>query len=208
MISLSLLSVGKKYSGTWIFRNLNAQFIPGDIVAVVGSNGSGKSTLLQVISGFVIPDEGSVKIATPELVVDPMLQFRHVAMAAPYLDFPDEFSCRELISFYCSNKKIHSPELFEAELAKCNLKDSENKLLKKFSSGMKQRVRLLLTMFSSAEILLLDEPLTNLDPAGIEWFQHLFRNLIGKKIVLIASNHVVTETDLCNKEISLGVPTN
>ena len=77
---------------------------------------------------------------------------------------------------------------FDQIIEKAGLKGSEKKIIKEFSSGMKQRLRLSLAFFYEAEVIFLDEPTSNLDKQGEAWYQDLILQIKGKKTIFIASN--------------------
>jgi ABC-type multidrug transport system ATPase subunit len=169
-MSLTLSNIGKKYQKDWIFRNINFEFkIPGSYV-IKGSNGSGKSSLLQLISGFVTPSEGIQKLKINKTLVELDKWAEHISFAAPYYELLEDMYLEEFIDFFVQFKPLR-PGISEEDLIKiAYLEDSKRKQLKNFSSGMKQRLRLVIAWLSDTNILLLDEPISNLDSKGIEWY--------------------------------------
>ncbi len=85
----------------------------------------------------------------------------------------------------------------------CQLTDSSDKAIRHFSSGMKQRVRLALAILSDTPALLLDEPVTNLDRAGIAWFRDLIDKNSANRLIVISSNSVTEEFDFCKQQIKM-----
>jgi ABC-type multidrug transport system ATPase subunit len=92
-------------------------------------------------------------------------------------------------------------------LQSCGLDKHADKYIKAFSSGMKQRFKLILACYSNAPLLLLDEPTTNLDDAGIQWYRETVQQFLGKKTIIIASNQLV-EYDFCNTVLSISAIVN
>ena len=180
-MKIELVNIGKKYNRNWIFKGLNFIVESGDLVSITGHNGSGKSTLLQIISGFNTPSKGSVTY-TP---VSPDIQ-TSFAFVAPYQHVIEEFTLVEHLEFHSQFKQpLRSfPEIIEQS----GLIGSEQKIIKEFSSGMKQRLRLALAFFFNSKLILLDEPTSNLDKSGEEWYQNLILQFKGSKTIIIASN--------------------
>ena len=93
----------------------------------------------------------------------------------------------------------------EAEILDClRLSKEAEKPIKYFSSGMKQRLKVGLAILADAPLLLLDEPLSNLDKEGVQWYDNLMRQYINNKTVIIASNNIEDEIKFCNSTIDIS----
>lgn len=201
--TIQLQDAGKKYLKHWLFRNVSLELNAGDRFAITGLNGSGKSTFLQVLSGYVSLSEGSITARLAGKALERNQLFRHIAVAAPYLDLPEELTLRENIRFYAAHKPLRSHDPVSlAELA--GLKDVLDKQVKFFSSGMKQRVRLAFALTADVPFVLLDEPISNLDREGINWFLQLCSQLPAQSLLVICSNHIADETRLCDRNLELS----
>jgi ABC-type multidrug transport system ATPase subunit len=194
---ITLENIGKRYNSNWIFKNINFQFKAGNGYAVLGANGSGKSTLLQVIAGSQLASEGKI-MYTADKSIDAERIFTYVSIAAPSLDLMEELTLQEAIRFHSRFKTFQQKMDLKTVAMICNLPDSERKPLKYFSSGMKQRVKLALAILSDTPILLLDEPTTNLDKKGIEWYQQLIGQYTSQRLVVVCSNMQEQEYFFCN----------
>jgi len=186
-MQINLSGLGKRYNFEWIFRNLDYTFTAGKTYAVLGHNGSGKSTLLNTISGFLLPSEGQLTFSYQNHTIPAEEIYWYLAYAAPYLETVEEFTLTEVLEFHAKFKKLRQvsvPELIE----RMNLQKSRTKYVKDFSSGMKQRLKLGMALYTDAPLLLLDEPTTNLDQEGIDWYlEHLHLNK-QNRLVIIGSN--------------------
>ena len=131
------------------------------------------------------------------------LIFRQLAMAAPYLEIIEDFTLDEMLDFHFSFKS-YLPG-FNAETVKdiLDLKVRKSKVIRQYSSGMKQRVKLALAFFSDVQMLLLDEPLMNLDKAGMEWYLQLVKLYAGNRTLIICSNQHDQESGFAAKVISI-----
>ena len=197
-MKIILEDIGKKYNAEWIFRNINFEFSSENKYVILGANGSGKSTLLQVIAGNYISSEGKISYHNPS-EIEPENIFRDISFSAPYLELIEELSLKETIEFHSKFKKLKFPT--EEIIKISELENSKEKQLKYFSSGMKQRVRLCLAILSDVPILLLDEPATNLDRQGIQWYQELINNFAKEKLIIVCSNQQSQEYSFCNEEL-------
>lgn len=201
---VTLSNIGKRYNREWIFRKLDVSFEPGVPTGIVGPNGSGKSTLLQCISGFLVPSEGALHYKLNGTRVMEENIFRHVSIAAPYLDQEDWLTLREAVTIQSRFKPFRHGRSIPEIIALSGLEKSADKLIKQFSSGMKQRVRLTLAILAESDLLLLDEPLSNLDKEGEKWFGELLSIEGNQRTVIICSNRHPGELALTTRRIDLA----
>ena len=187
-MQIILEQIGRRFNREWIFKNINYLFNSGESYAILGINGSGKSTLLQVISSSLTPSTGTVKYILEEKEIDVENVYQHLSIAAPYLELIEEFTLLEVLDFHFSFKKRLNNLSNQALIDLLSMDSSKNKQLKYFSSGMKQRVKLILAFCSDTSILLLDEPTSNLDEQGIAWYLDLVNKFSKDRLIIVCSN--------------------
>lgn len=199
---ISLSDAGKRFNRDWIFRKFNFVFEPGNAYAITGPNGSGKSTLLQVVGGAIAASRGDIRyyINNKEVISDNV--FRHVSIAAPYLEVVEEMTVTEFLHFHQQFKKFLDGYSVHDIIERVGLSKAADKQIRYYSSGMKQRVKLAQAIFSETECLLLDEPCTNLDHEGIELYLSLISAHASNRLVLVSSNDE-QEYGFCNERISI-----
>lgn len=195
-MNIALKNIGKRFNKEWVFRNINYDFTSGNAHAVLGTNGSGKSTLLQIISGSASPTEGIINYTIPE-----ELLFKKMAYAAPYLELPEEMTWKEAITFHNQFKSFIEGLSETTVLELSGLTGSSDKQIRNFSSGMKQRAKLTLAILSSAPLLLLDEPTSNLDAHAVKWYQALVEKYRKDRTIIVCSNYNKDEYSFCTKEL-------
>lgn len=195
-------NLGKKFRNEWIFRNLNYKFQSGEAYTFVGANGSGKSTLLQVLSGFMPHSEGlmSYEINQKSLTIDNFYQ--HLVIAAPYLELIEDFTLTEIIEFHVKFKPFKNNLSTTDFIDFIELPKAQNKELKFFSSGMKQRVKLGLAFWSDCKILMLDEPTSNLDAQATDWYLRNVQTYSQNRLLLLCSNQP-SEYDFCKNILNI-----
>lgn len=179
--------LGKRFNREWIFKDFNYEFVSDKTYAITGANGSGKSTLLQILWGQVPPTAGSVSYGIKGNPISGESIFNQISIATPYQDLIEEFTLLELLNFHFDLRNTR-PGLAVKDLPDIlELGHAKSKLIGNYSSGMKQRVKLGLALFTEAKFVFLDEPFTNLDEKAITWYKkHV--GLIADSIVFIASN--------------------
>jgi ABC-type multidrug transport system ATPase subunit len=187
-MKIELHDAGRRYNQEWIFRNLTYQFSSAGKYAILGPNGSGKSTLLNVLMGSLAPSEGTLMYSSSAQNIPVEQIYQYISFAAPYLDLIEEFSLQETITFHFKFKQYYPGLNAEALINLLGMAKSKDKPLKYFSSGMKQRTKLALACCTDNPLLLLDEPTSNLDVQGIEWYHQLISNFTTDKLVLVGSN--------------------
>jgi len=180
--------ISKLLGVQWVIRSFSAEFKKAEHYAIRGSNGSGKSTLLQLISTFLEPSSGSVAFYSGSEKVPLEQVHRFFSVAAPYLDFIPHFSIDEQILFTERVKGLSKQMTREDVLKIMELEAHRNKRLSELSSGMKQRVRLVVSLSANVPFVFLDEPTTNLDDRSKQWYLETVRHLGVSKGLIIASN--------------------
>jgi ABC-type multidrug transport system ATPase subunit len=196
--------ISRKYNSEWIFRNVSYSFASGNQYAVLGSNGSGKSTLLQIISGHLYPTSGTINYNVNGLAVPVEEIYRYVSISGPYVELIEEFTLEEMVAFHLKFRKFRNNLDAKQFIDITRLGRSRNKALKYYSSGMKQRVKLALAILSDVPLVLLDEPASNLDAAGIDWYRGLLAEHSADRIFIICSNSQPAEHDFCRESILIN----
>lgn len=204
MVKLQLKDVGKRYLRNWIVRNLSTELSSDHAYLLSGHNGSGKSTVLQMLSGFITPTEGEIKLEVDEKVIEPEHWYRHLSLCGPYLEIHDSFTLTETLHFHQKLKPLQKEYSADAFAQEVELDHQKNKAIKHYSSGMQQRVKLGLTLLSGCPIILLDEPLSNLDEHGISWYKRKMSELnTPEKLIMVCSNRIAEESFFCDEEINV-----
>jgi len=196
MLQIWVEQVGKKYRKEWIFRRVDLTLTAGTSYTFVGPNGSGKSTLLQLLTGSLPLTEGKLIYTLNGNVLESDDWFRHISIAAPYLELIEELTLDELLNFHQTFKPFKTDLTPEVIADRLLLSHARHKEIKYFSSGMKQRVKLGLAFFSDAPVVILDEPTANLDRQGAAWYHEQVRLLNPNQLLLIGSN-IPEEYDFC-----------
>lgn len=211
LISISAQNIGKRFEREWIFRKLSCDFCSTNPTAIVGSNGSGKSTLIKSLIGYLPLSEGKLiyfdnqnnQSDKQKPISKPILKENwqnYIAWAAPYTELIEEFTLLEQLNFHKSFKPfdIEIEEIIE----KLGFSNTKSKTIRFFSSGMKQKLKLALAIYSNAKIVFLDEPTSNLDKQNSEWYLKEINTIINKKLLIIASNQEA-EYNFCSQIIDI-----
>ncbi len=199
---VELQEVGKRYRYEWVLRNLTATFHSGTQYAISGPNGSGKSTLLRILSGHLSPSKGRISFHHDNHQLDIGDVYRHLSYAAPYIELIEALTLREAIRFQSRFKPFLQGLDTDRLIELLDLKRARDKQIRNFSSGMKQRVKLGLAICADSDLLLLDEPTSNLDTQGVQWYRELIQQFSEDRLVIIASNASV-DFDFCQERLQV-----
>ena len=176
----------------------------GQIVGLLGPNGAGKTTTMRMITGFLAPSSGSVKIDgidISENSVDAKKKIGYMPESAPlYGEMIVEDYLRYIAEIYGQDPSEKVPAL----CAECGLKEVMSKNISELSRGNRQRVALAHALMNDPEILILDEPTSGLDPNQVEDVRAIIRE-IGKTRTVIVSTHILSEVEtICSRAIIIS----
>lgn len=202
-MTITLNGIGKKFNTEWIFRNLTHRFEAGGRTVITGRNGSGKSTLLQVIAGNIHHTEGSIQYTLNGKVIPDSEIFRYISLVAPYEELIEEFTLKEMLEFHFAFKQIVDGFTIPAIIDLLAFSQAKTKPILNYSSGMKQRLKLACALLSDTPLLFLDEPTTNLDKAGIDFYLQLIGTHARNRTILVCSNMQLMESGFCDREIRI-----
>lgn len=202
-MNIQIDSLAKRFNKEWIFKSISLNVGSGEKLGIIGSNGSGKSTFIKLISGAELPSKGEITYSIDAAEIEVSEVYSKINFAAPYIDLIEEFTCKELIDFHLTFKHFQKGLTADEFIQLVYLKDAENKFVKNFSSGMKQRLKLGLAICSQSELLLLDEPCSNLDTKGIELYHKLMDSYNINRTTFIGSNEQTEELYKIQKTIRI-----
>lgn len=201
--SVEALELNKSFGRRLIFNDLQFRFDKSGVYGISGPNGSGKSTLVKIIAGILGASKGKIvhKMNDQEIAEERLHD--HIGFVSPYLVLYEEFSTYENLKLFAEIRGVKFyKERVDYLLNKFLLYKRKDDLLKTYSSGMKQRVKFIFALMHSPQLIILDEPTSNLDDEGKNSVYELVREEGQKNIVLIASNEK-NDLELCNDIVYL-----
>lgn len=201
--SIEAVELNKSFGRRLIFNDLQFKFDKSGIYGISGPNGSGKSTLVKIIAGIIGASKGKIihKFDDKEIAEENL--HNHIGFVSPYLVLYEEFSTYENMKLFAEIRGIKfNSDRVNYLLEKFLLFKRKDDLLKTYSSGMKQRVKFIFALMHTPELLILDEPTSNLDDEGKNSVYELIKEEGQKNIVLIASNEK-NDLDVCSDIVYL-----
>jgi len=205
MSSYSIYSenLSKLFGRRLIFRDINFSLEEKGIFGISGPNGSGKSTLVKIIAGLSAPSSGRIIHKNSGGDIIPEKLHNHIGFVSPYLVLYEEFSAWENLKIFAKIRNISlNEERVEGYLKKFLLETRKNDLVKTYSSGMKQRLKFVFALMHLPEVLIFDEPTSNLDQEGKKVVYDIISEEGKTRIVIIASNEA-KDLESCDEVLFL-----
>lgn len=196
----------KKYGNHVAVDHLTFQIEEGKIYGFLGPNGAGKSTTMNIMTGYIAPTEGSVKINGHDILNDAQEAKKCIGYLPEIPPLYQDMTVEEYLTFAAELKKRIPKEERNSQIKEVMeqtmITDMAGRLIKNLSKGYKQRVGLAQAMLGYPEIIILDEPTVGLDPKQIIEIRDLIKNL-GKKHTVILSSHILSEVQAVCDEIMI-----
>ena len=201
--SLQAQSVSKFFGRRLIFKGIDFNWSENGVYGVSGPNGSGKSTIVKIIAGLISASEGKIihKLNNEEIIPEKL--HNHIGFVSPYLILYEEFSAWENLNIFAKIRSIEFNKNKISELLdKLKILHRKDDLVKTYSSGMKQRLKFVFALMHSPELIIFDEPTSNLDDEGKETVYSLVKEESKNSVVVLASNEK-TDLGYCNEILYL-----
>jgi heme exporter protein A len=190
-ISVAFTDVAKRYDLRVIFRSVSGEAAPGEVLVITGPNGSGKSTLMAILCGLLRPSRGEIRYHRGNGDTVPRDRWRrHLGVVAPAMAVYEELTALENLRFFARVRGLAvGYDHHRALLVQVGLDPDRTTPVRGYSTGMAQRLKIAQALLHSPEVLFLDEPGSNLDPAGQDWLEDHVRGLAGAgRTIVLATN--------------------
>ncbi|MEW9503021.1 ABC transporter ATP-binding protein [Jeotgalibacillus marinus] len=186
----------KIYKGTEVVSNINMTVKKGEIYGFLGPNGSGKTTVMRMITNLSKPSSGELVVCGQKVTPKSYELLKRMGSIIEYPVFYDNLTARENLDLHCEYIGYYNKNAINSALDMVKLENFEGKLVKDFSLGMRQRLGIARAIITKPELLVLDEPINGLDPAGIKELRSLFLMLSKDYgMTLLISSHILAEIE-------------
>lgn len=204
---IEVKNITKKYGSFTAVDNISFKIEEGEIIGLLGPNGAGKSTTMNMITGYIEPTEGEIKVEGYDISKKPKKAKAQIGYMPEGVPLYSDLTVKEFVTYMAELKKVDRKtrkEKLEKIIEQTGLKDVEKKLTRNLSRGYKQRVSMAGALVGEPKILILDEPTVGLDPKQITEIRSLIKEL-GKTHTIILSSHILSEvSQICNKVIIIN----
>ena len=195
----------KYYEELAAVRDLSFQVNPGEIVGLVGANGAGKTTALRAITGILRPTSGTVRVGECDIQRDSVAAKRQFAYIPDTVHPYDLLTVTEHLHFVALAYRVERAELKYKELLdELELADKKDEIASNLSRGMLQKLSLACAFLREPRVIILDEPLTGLDPRGIRNIKQSIRRRAAAGTAFLLSSHLLVLVEaLCDQVLIL-----
>lgn len=202
-MKLEISNLSKSYGEKAVLKDINFTFESGKIYALIGRNGAGKTTFFNSLNDDIVVDSGSFKLSDADISSDLKSSDIGYVISTPVI--PEFLTAREFLEFFIEiNKdKVDHDIDYYFDLVKINKVD-QDKLLKDYSHGMKNKMQILINVITNPKVILLDEPLTSLDIVVQEDMKKLLRSLKGDHIIIFSTHILELALDLCDEIVIIN----
>ncbi|MGG0275375.1 ABC transporter ATP-binding protein [Bacillus rhizoplanae] len=186
----------KVFHGKEVILNVNMHVKQGEIYGFLGPNGAGKTTIMKMITNLIKPTSGEIEIFGEKLTDTSYEVLKRMGTIIEYPIFYEKLTARENLYLHCEYMGYYDKKAIDRALDLVNLHNVDDKKVKDFSLGMKQRLGIARAITTKPELLILDEPINGLDPIGIKELRELFKMLCKEYgITLLVSSHILAEME-------------
>ncbi len=204
---IEIRNLTKSYGDRKAIDNLNFTVKKGEVVGFLGPNGAGKTTTMKIITGFMAPTSGEVKVAGFDVFENPFEVKRRIGYLPETPPLYGDMVVTDFLVFVAKLKGVEVSrlnQLVARAIEKCQLGDVKHRLIQNLSKGFRQRVGLAQAIVSDPEILILDEPTVGLDPRQVAEIRALLQELRGSHTIIL-STHILPEVQAtCERAIIIN----
>lgn len=201
--AIELIDVWKSYGSVQALRGLNLEVRGGEILGLLGPNGAGKTTALKIIVGLLKMDRGIVRVKGIDISEEPYEYKRFIGYVPENLSLPEYLTLEEFFIYSGKIRNVPKEQIRERMnhyMGLLGLEEKRGALLLSLSHGMRQKAAIISALIHDPEILILDEPLVGIDPAG----QRIIKDILAEKVrhggaVLISTHLLDTAERVCDR---------
>lgn len=193
---LRTINLVKRFNKNDVVDNVNMNITRGEIYGFLGPNGAGKTTIMKMVVNLLKPSSGEIEIFGQKLRYEDYEPLKRIGSIIEYPVFYEKLTGRENLELHCEYMGYYDKSAIDRALELVNLKGIDNKEVKDFSLGMKQRLAIARAIITKPELLMLDEPINGLDPIGIKEIRNLLKMLSKEYgITILISSHILSEIE-------------
>ncbi len=203
-MSVSVRKISRKFGEQWAVKDASFEVRSGEIVGFIGPNGAGKSTTMKMITGFLPPTSGEVRINGFDIREEPMRIKQIIGYLPEHNPLYPEMYVKEYLLYVAGLYNIRGKAArarVDEIIMQVGLTGERHKKIEKLSKGYKQRVGISQALIHDPEVLILDEPTSGLDPNQIVEIRNLISS-VGKEKTVMLSTHIMQEVEaICDRVV-------
>lgn len=186
----------KVFDGKKVVSNVSLNIKQNEIYGFLGPNGAGKTTVMKMITNLLKPTKGEIELFDERLTKTSYNVLKRMSSIIEYPVFYDHLSGKTNLELHREYMGFYSPNCVENALEMLNLENTGNKAVSNYSLGMRQRLGIARAILTKPELLILDEPMNGLDPAGMKQIRNLLK-MLNKEygVTILISSHLLSEIE-------------
>ncbi len=194
--------LSRRYGSRLAVQDMSFRVQPGETVGFLGPNGAGKTTTIRMLTGYLAPNAGQIRVAGIDVLEDPMSARHRFGYMSEGVPVYPEMRVHEYLRYRAQLKQVATPETAVSRaLEQAGVADARTRIVGQLSKGYRQRVGLADALIADPPLLILDEPTSGLDPNQVRQVRALIRSFAGDKTVFLSS-HILSEVEaLCDRVI-------
>lgn len=204
---LEVTHLSKSFDTVAAVRDVSFTVRTGEIIGLLGPNGAGKSTTMRMITGYLTPDAGTIRVDGIDVVRQPQAAKRRIGYLPESAPLYVDMEVTDFLHYIATLRGVprtQQRERVRAMVARCGLRDVVGRPIGQLSKGYRQRVGLAAAMIHQPQLLILDEPTTGLDPNQIQEIRQVIREL-GAQCTIILSTHIMQEVEaMCDRALIIN----
>ena len=201
-MEIKLIGYNKKIKEDYVLKDINYTFKQGNIYGLIGKNGSGKTMLLKAMSGFLRPSNGKVIVNDQELYLKEEFP-KDMGVMIGNCEYIKDMTGKDNLKYLASLLKKIDDDRINEVIDIVNLTDEKDKLVKKYSLGMKQKLGIAQAIMEYPKILLLDEPFNGIDNESVSKIKKYLCSIKKDTIIIIATHYQEDIDNFCDSIIKL-----
>ena len=197
MHAIAIENLSKSYGSINALAQVSLTVEPGEVIGLLGPNGAGKTTLMKILTGYLEPDDGSVKVHGVDVLANPIGAQRHIGYLPESAPLYSEMLVQEYLEMMAAMRGVPVARRRERVIAVVRATGLSERVVQPIatlSKGLRQRVGIAQAIIHEPEVLILDEPTTGLDPAQIVEIRDLLKRL-AEKTTVVLSTHILSEVE-------------
>lgn len=204
---IEVKNLTKNYGKLRAIDNISFTLDKGKVLGFLGPNGAGKTTTMRIITGFLSPSSGSVKVGGYDVSEHPMQVKKKIGYLPETPPLYNEMLVKDYLKYVAELKDVNTKQIsynVDKVVNLCGLEEVRNRIIGNLSKGFRQRTGLAQALINDPEVLILDEPSSGLDPKQIIDIRNLIKSLAGERTIILSS-HILPEIQMtCESVIILN----
>ena len=192
-LAIHTQGLSKRFASRAALQAIDLEVPRGTAFGFLGANGAGKTTLIRLLLGLAKPTSGSIRVLGRDVTEDPAGALARVGAIIEEPRFHPHLTGRENLRIHAAAREREAHQRIDGALERVGLATRGDDKVKTYSLGMRQRLGVARCLLADPELLILDEPMNGLDPAGILQFRRLIRELVGEGRTVLLSSHLLDE---------------